>query len=151
MKTIKMLLLLMILGLVGLLIYQNIDYFTTGTMLTLNLKFTGWTAPELPNWAFWGICLGLGLLITGIKGLATAFGLGREIKKKNAQIAELTARNADLQARLDVFIHDPYIKKGLSDTRQDVQKDIREDIPEDTEKDTPEGTEQDARETPVKE
>ncbi len=82
MKTIKMLILLMILGLVGLLIYQNIDYFTTGTTLTLNLKFNSWTAPELPNWAFWGICLGLGLLITGVKGLSTAFGLGREIKKK---------------------------------------------------------------------
>jgi hypothetical protein len=87
-------------------------------MLTLNLKLTQWTAPELPNWAFWGICLGLGLLITGIKGLGTAFGLGREIKKKDKQISELTALNTDLQARLDVFLHDPYIKKGLSDTKE---------------------------------
>lgn len=118
MKTIKFLILLIILGLAGLLIYQNIDYFTSKEMLTLNLKFTGWTAPELPNWAFWGICLGLGLLITGIKGLGTAFGLGREIKKKDKQISELTALNTDLQARLDVFLHDPYIKKGLSDTRE---------------------------------
>jgi len=138
MKTIKFLILLIIIGLVGLLIYQNIDYFTTGTILTLNLKFTGWTIPELPNWAFWGICLGLGLLITGIKGLITAFGLGRQIKKREAQIAELTARNADLQARLDVFIHDPYIKKALNEppeqTRQkevqqkeDPQKEARKD------------------------
>jgi hypothetical protein len=116
MKTIKLLILLIILGLAGLLIYQNIDYFTSKEVLTLNLKFIGWTAPELPNWAFWGICLGLGLLITGLKGLGTAFGLGREIKKKNRQISELTAQNTDLQARLDVFLHDPYIKKGLSDT-----------------------------------
>ncbi len=116
MKTIKLLILLIIFGLAGLLIYQNIDYFTTKEMLTLNLKFTSWAVPELPNWAFWGICLGLGLLITGIKGLATAFGLGREIKKKDKRISELTALNTDLQARLDVFIHDPYIKKGLSDT-----------------------------------
>ncbi len=58
----------------------------------------------------------------------------------------MTARNADLQARLDVFIHDPYIKKGLSDTRQDVQKDIREDIPEDTEKTPRKGR----NKTPVK-
>lgn len=114
MKPIKLLILLIIFVLAGLLIYQNIDYFTTKEMLTLNLKFTHWTVPELPNWAFWGICLGLGLLITGIKGLATAFGLGREIKKRDKQIAELKGLNADLQARLDVFIHDPYIKKGLS-------------------------------------
>ena len=122
MKTIKFLILLIIIGLVGLLIYQNIDYFTTGTILTLNLKFTGWTFPELPNWAFWGICLGLGLLITGIKGLITAFGLGRQIKKREAQIAELAARNADLQARLDVFIHDPYIKKALNETPEQTRQ-----------------------------
>jgi len=127
MKTIKFLILLIIIGLVGLLIYQNIDYFTTGTILTLNLKFTGWTIPELPNWAFWGICLGLGLLITGIKGLITAFGLGRQIKKREAQIAELTARNADLQARLDVFIHDPYIKKALNEPpEQTRQKEVQQ-------------------------
>jgi hypothetical protein len=116
MKTVKFLFLLIIFGLLGLLIYQNIDYFTAGTSLSLNLKFDQWTVPELPNWAFWGVCLGLGLLITGIKGLITAFRLGREIKRKEARITELTAANRDLQARLDVFIHDPYIRKGLSDT-----------------------------------
>lgn len=147
MKTIKFLIFLIILGLAGLLVYQNIDYFTTGTMLTLNLKFTGWTVPELPNWAFWGICLGLGLLITGIKGLVTAFGLGREIKKKDARIAELTAKNSDLQARLDVFIHDPYIKKGLSGTRQDVQKETQKEAREDVQKETLEDVREDTRET----
>lgn len=141
MKTIKFLILLIIIGLVGLLIYQNIDYFTTGTILTLNLKFTGWTIPELPNWAFWGICLGLGLLITGIKGLITAFGLGRQIKKREAQIAELTARNADLQARLDVFIHDPYIKKALNEppeqTRQKEVQQKEDPQKEDSQKEAP--------------
>jgi hypothetical protein len=139
MKTIKFLIFLIIIGLVGLLVYQNIDYFTTGTMLTLNLKFTDWSIPELPNWAFWGICLGLGLLITGIKGLITAFGLGRQIKKRDARIVELTAQNADLQARLDVFIHDPYIRKGLSDTRENIPEPPREKAQEDP------------HETPVKE
>lgn len=159
MKTVKLLILLIILVLAGLLIYQNIDYFTTGTVLTLDLKFAGWTVPELPNWAFWGICLGLGLLITGIKGLITAFGLGREIKKRNVRIAELEARNSDLQGRLDVFIHDPYIKKGLSGFQADVQPDDRADTPEDVRKapreetgtDTRDKTEESTHETPVKE
>ena len=123
MKTIKFLFLLIILGLLGLLIYQNIDYFNTTRSLALDLKFNQWqwTAPPLPNWAFWGICFGLGLLITGLKGLVTAYGLGREIKKKEAEITELTTRNRDLQARLDVFIHDPYIKKGLSEKKFEEQ------------------------------
>lgn len=118
MKTIKFLILLIILGLLGLLIYQNINYFTTARSLILDLKFNQWqwTTPALPNWAFWGICFGLGLLITGMKGLATAFRLGREIKKNQGRIADLTAKNKDLQSRLDVFTHDPYIKKAISDT-----------------------------------
>jgi hypothetical protein len=116
MKTIKFLFLLIILGLLGLLVYQNIDYFTAAGSLSLDLKFNQWqwTTPSLPNWAFWGMCFGLGLLITGMKGMVTAYGLGREIKKREAEIAELRARNNDLQNRLDVFTHDPYIKKGLS-------------------------------------
>lgn len=123
MKTIKFLFLLIILGLLGLLIYQNFDYFNTTRSLALDLKFNQWhwTAPPLPNWAFWGICFGLGLLITGLKGLVTAYGLGREIKKKEAEITELTTRNRDLQSRLDVFIHDPYIKKGLSEKNAEEQ------------------------------
>lgn len=122
MKTIKFFFLLIILGLLGVLVYQNSDYFTTGSSLALDLKFTQWTVPGLPNWAFWGLCFGLGLLVTGIKGMVTAYGLGREIKKRDAQIAELTIRNNDLQARLDVFIHDPYIKKGLSDRNLPVSE-----------------------------
>jgi hypothetical protein len=125
MKTIKFLFLLIIFGLLGLLIYQNIDYFAAGSSLSLNLKFDQWIVPELPNWAFWGICFGLGLLITGIKGLVTAFRLGREIKKQEGRIAELTIANRDLKARLDVFIHDPYIRKGLSDTQSPETSAVR--------------------------
>ena len=131
MKTIKFLILLIILGLLGLLIYQNIDYFTSARSLTLDLKFNQWewASPALPNWAFWGICFGLGLLITGMKGLVTAYRLGREIKKKQGQIADLTTRNKDLQARLDVFTHDPYIKKALSDTESEEKPGSGSDEP----------------------
>jgi hypothetical protein len=131
MKTIKFLILLIILGLLGLLIYQNIAYFTTAGSLTLDLKFNQWqwASPALPNWAFWGICFGLGLLITGMKGLVTAYRLGREIKKKQGQIADLTARNKDLQARLDVFTHDPYIKKAFSDTESEEKPGSGSDEP----------------------
>jgi hypothetical protein len=134
MKTVKFLFLLIILGLLGLLIYQNIDYFTAGSSLSLNLNFAQWTVPELPNWAFWGICFGLGLLITGMKGLITAFRLGREIKNKERVIAELTTTKRDLQARLDVFLHDPYIKKGLSDTKPPEPIEARPEDPDPVQK-----------------
>lgn len=116
MKAIKFLVLLIILGLLGVLVYQNLEYFTTKQAFHIDLKREGWqwTIPELPNYAFWGIWFGLGLLITGMRGLATAFRLGREIKKKEAVILDLREEITELKVRLDVFIHDPYIKKRLA-------------------------------------
>jgi hypothetical protein len=113
MKTIKALFLLVILGLLGTLIYQNIDYFMTPSALHIDLKISTWhwTAQELPNIVYWGICLGLGLLITGMKGLFTAFRLGREIKTRNSLVDSLKQEINDLKTKLDVFVHDPYIKK----------------------------------------
>ena len=49
MKKIKYLLWLIILGLFGILIYQNLDYFMTTVALKFDLKIASWnwTIPEL--------------------------------------------------------------------------------------------------------
>jgi uncharacterized membrane protein len=114
MKTIKYLFLLIILGLLGTLIYQNLEYFMTPYALHIDLKVSTWqwTAPILPNLTYWGIVFGLGLLMTGIKGLSIAFCLGREIKANNSVTESLKKEISDLQTKLDVFVHDPYIKTG---------------------------------------
>lgn len=129
MKTIKILFFLVILGLLGLVYYQNTAYFLAQGSLGLNLKISGWSwhTPELPNWAWWGICFGLGLLITGIKGMFTSFRLGREIKRKDADILSLREKQLDLQAKLDVFTHDPYIQKGIETS--DAEKEAKEAAP----------------------
>ncbi len=121
MKFIKFLFWLIILGLLSLFIYQNIDYFLTKAALSIDLKRENWqwTTPELPAIAFWGICFGLGLLFAGFKGLLTSFGLGKEIKKKDAEISTLKAEISDLNTRLNVFTHDPYIKKRLKGETED--------------------------------
>lgn len=118
MKTIKTLFLLVILGLLSTLIYQNLAYFMTPTSLHIDFKISTWqwTIPELPLIAYWGICFGLGLLITGMKGLFTAFRLGREIKKQNTVIGTLEQEITTLKTRLDVFVHDPYIKREMEKT-----------------------------------
>ena len=115
MKKIKAIFLLVILGLLGILIYQNLTYFMTPTVLHIDLKISTWywTTPELPLIAYWGICLGLGLLITGMKGLFTAFRLGREIKTQDSLISTLKLEINDLKIKLEVFVHDPYIKKEI--------------------------------------
>ncbi len=122
MKTIKTIFVLVILGLLSTLIYQNLDYFITPSALHIDLKISTWhwTAPELPNITYWGICFGLGLLLTGMKGLFTSFRLGREIKHQDGVIGTLKQEINDLKTRLDVFVHDPYIKI-------DIEKPVAED------------------------
>lgn len=115
MKTIKTLFWLVIIGLLSTLIYQNLDYFMTSSALHIDFKVSTWqwTIPALPLIAYWGICFGLGLLITGMKGLVTAFRLGREIKAQDKQVTILKQEINDLKTKLDVFVHDPYIKREM--------------------------------------
>jgi hypothetical protein len=115
MKTIKTLFLLVILGLLSTLVYQNLDYFMTPSALHIDFKISTWqwTIPALPLIAYWGICFGLGLLITGMKGLVTAFRLGREIKNQDKLVTTLKQEINDLKTKLDVFVHDPYIKREM--------------------------------------
>jgi len=122
MKTIKTLFLLVILGLLSTLIYQNLDYFMAPSVLHIDFKVSTWqwTTPELPLIAYWGICFGLGLLITGMKGLVTAFRLGREIKNQDGRIDTLKQEIHSLKIKLDVFVHDPYIKKEMENHSEKV-------------------------------
>ncbi len=117
MKTIKIIFLLIILGLLGTIGYQNQDYFLSATALHFNFNLLSlhysYTAKALPNIAYWGSCFGLGLLLVGIRGLFTAFRLGREVRQKDARIEDLKGEVNSLKGRLDVFIHDPYIKNKI--------------------------------------
>ena len=117
MKTIKYLLWLIILGLLGTLIYQNIDYFMTTIALKFDLKVASWnwTIPELQNIAFFGICFLLGVILVGVNGFFVKFGLKKEIKTKDAAIASLKGQINTLKTELEVFQHDPYIKKELEE------------------------------------
>lgn len=119
MKTIKRLFWLIVLALLGLLIYQNHDYFLTTVRLTLDLEVASlkWAIPELQNIAYFGICFVLGLLLAGIKGLFAKMGLKGQIKIRDNEIHALKEQVNTLKLELDVFKHDPYIKNRLKDTR----------------------------------
>ncbi|MCK5348842.1 MAG: hypothetical protein KAJ25_05600, partial [Desulfobacula sp.] len=91
MKKIKYLLWLIILGLLGILIYQNLDYFMTTKALKFDLKIASWnwTIPELQNIAYFGICFLLGFILIGTKGFVANFKLKKEIKTNNTTITSL--------------------------------------------------------------
>lgn len=113
MKKIKYLFWLIILGLLGTLIYQNLDYFMTTMALKLDLKIASWhwTMPELQNIAYFGICFLLGLIISWFKGFLSKLKLKKEIKTKDATVTSLKEQINTLKTELEVFQHDPYIKK----------------------------------------
>jgi len=115
MKTIKFLFWLIILGFIGIIIYQNLDYFMAKTALKIDLKISSWnwTIPELQNIAYLGICFLLGLFLAGIRGFVIKFSLKKDIKKKDAAIVSFKEKLAELKSELDVFHHDPYIKKEI--------------------------------------
>ncbi|WP_321493016.1 hypothetical protein [uncultured Desulfobacter sp.] len=122
MKTFKIILFIIFMLLIALFGIQNQDYFLTETALHIDFKVASlnYTAMDIPNWVYWGICLVLGLLITGIRGLITAFRLGRQVKTRDERIERLKGEINSLQTRLDIFIHDPYIKKHLEE--EDARK-----------------------------
>ncbi len=115
MKTIKYLFWIIILLLLGVLIYQNLEYFMTTSALSLNLKIASlnWITPELQNIIYLGICFALGFIIAGIKGFTGKFKLNKIIKKKQALIKSLEEQGDALNTELKMFKQDPYIKKAL--------------------------------------
>jgi len=117
MKKIKYLLWLIILGLFGVLIYQNLEYFMTTQALKFDLKVASWnwTIPEIQNIAYFGICFLLGLILAYGKGFMIKLRLNKLIKTKDAVITSLNKQISTLKTDLEVFQHDPYIKKELEE------------------------------------
>ncbi len=142
MTIIKYLLLLIVLAVLGALVYQNLDYFLTRTPLNLDLRMENWqwTTPELQNIVYLGICFLAGLLLSSGKTLLTKWRLNKIIRTKDEEIAALQERIHQLRTELDVFQHDPYIKKALEQPKhpeQPAAQDAGENPPENGQQEAP--------------
>jgi uncharacterized integral membrane protein len=134
MKIFKIMLFIIFLVLLALFGIQNQGYFLTGTPLYIDFKVASlnYKVMDLPNWGYWALCLLLGLLITGIRGLITAFRLRRQVRTRDERIESMKGEINSLQTRLDIFIHDPYIKKHLE---EEARKDKEQAATEEKKKD----------------
>ncbi|WP_289023294.1 hypothetical protein [Desulfobacter postgatei] len=134
MKIFKIILFIIFLVLLAVFGIQNQGYFLTGTPLYIDFKVASlnYKVMELPNWGYWALCLLLGLLITGIRGLITAFRLRRQVRTRDERIESMKGEINSLQTRLDIFIHDPYIKKHLE---EEARKDKEQAATEEKKKD----------------
>ncbi len=124
MKKIKLVFILIILVLLGLLVYQNADYFFAKHALSLNLGLESWkwTTPGVQNIGYLGICLAAGLLITGIKGLGTRMRLKKEVKLLKTDIESYLEQISSLKTELEKFKNDPYRKKEVTNQALDSQE-----------------------------
>ena len=124
MKKIKYFLWLIILIALGILVYQNLDFFLAKQALKFDLKISSWnwTIPELQNIVFFAICFFIGFILAGMKWLMVNFKFKKEVKTKNAAIISLKEQLNALKAELDVFQHDPYIKKDLEEKAQETEQ-----------------------------
>ncbi|MBU1195329.1 MAG: hypothetical protein KKE62_05380 [Proteobacteria bacterium] len=120
----KTLLLLIALSLVGAVVYQNLEYFMTRNTLTIHIEKLNWTwtTPALENIFYIGICFLAGLFLSSVKGLLVKLDLNRIIKTKEDEIKALEEKNNVLKTELEVFQHDPYIKKGLEKKESALQE-----------------------------
>jgi len=130
MKKIKYFLWLIILIALGILIYQNLDFFMAKQTLKFDLKISSWswTIPELQNIIFFAICFFLGLILTGFKWMMLSFKFKRAFKTKDATITSLKEQLKALQSKLDVSQQGPsYIKKDLEAKTQDPEPEKEEE------------------------
>lgn len=103
MKKVKIVIWLIILGFVGVVIYQNWSYFgTRATPLAINLGFGEYLIPEFPNIVFLLLCFATGLLIAYFHGFVGRFKSDRMIKKLDAattsQYEEISGLKRELEA-----------------------------------------------------
>ncbi len=136
MKTIiKYTFLITFLTIIGSIIYQNLDYLMTQNALSINIdKYNWhWSTPKLENLFYFGICFLAGLILSGLKGITVKWDSRRTIKSKENEIQTLRKQNKTLKTELDVFQHDPYIKKGLEKKLITQEAQLLEPIPEDPE------------------
>ena len=124
MKKIKYLLWLIILIALGILFYQNLDYFIAKQALKFDLKIFSWnwTTPELQNIAFFAICFFLGFIAAGYKWMILRFKFKNAFKTKNASIASLKEQLNSYRAELTVLKHDPNLKKDLEQRPENPEK-----------------------------
>lgn len=121
MKKIKMVVLLLIFAAVGLLIYQNRDYFFAKQALSLSLgvESWNWTFTGIRNLGYFGICLAVGLLLTGFKCISIRMKSKKTIKGLNSDIESHLGTISSLKTELEKYTSDPYQKQSAQEKTEE--------------------------------
>jgi uncharacterized integral membrane protein len=128
MKKVKVVLWLIVLIFLGLLVYQNQEYFFSTNALQIDLKISTWqwSLPELQTIAYMGICFAVGFIWAGILGLSSRFRLKKEIKTLNQTVDSHAAQISSLKTELEVYINDPYISRQTKEGKNTLPEPSQE-------------------------
>ena len=102
MRIVKLLVWIIIIGLFGLITYQNWEFFRDKQSLSVNLFFTEYKTPALPIAFLMAFMFLFGWLLAYLAGLADRFGVGQHNKRLrqtiNQQQSAIDAMKKDVAA-----------------------------------------------------
>ena len=100
MKKVKFAFWIVVFGFVGLIIFQNREFFLSESRLILNLSFYYYETPFLPNAIFFVALFLVGILISYFLGLFKHFKNAKTIKILQAKEARLLEAVSSLEKQL---------------------------------------------------
>ncbi len=103
MKKAKTVLWIIIIGSIGLIIFQNWDYFNARQTLSVDLFFDQYLIPEFSNYFFFLGCFLLGLLLPYIYGFVERLKLNKLIKKLKETTAAQQEEISGLKRELEMM------------------------------------------------
>ena len=119
MKKVRIIFLVVILGIVGVVIFQNQDFFMSTQSLVINLYFAEYAIPETNNLVFFLACFFIGLLIGYFYFLFIRIKLNKTNKNLKSTI------NAHLETISDLEKDVESIKRSFPETgNDDVQENL---------------------------
>ena len=100
MKKVKLAFWLIVFGFVGLVIFQNKEFFMSKSQMVLNLGFFYYETPFLANWIFFVAFFLVGILISYFLSLFKQFKDAKTIKALKAKEATLVEAVGSLEKQL---------------------------------------------------
>lgn len=101
MKKVKWIFWLLVIGFVGLIIFQNQGYFLDKQQLGIDVYFKQYQTPIFANGVLFLACFLIGFLLAYILSLSERFKSGRTIRKLNESIQDHLEQVAMLKREMD--------------------------------------------------
>ena len=127
MKKVKIAFWIVVFGFIGLIIFQNKDFFMSESRLMLNLGFFYYETPFLANAVFFVAFFMVGILISYFLSLFKHFKDAKTIKTAKAKEASLVETIASLEKQLSAQMvpAEPLLSPPMDGEHADVADEVK--------------------------